>query len=47
MTAQDLYLYLKDNLIGRVVQGHLTHIVTEDEMDRLYEEFVTSKQKEL
>lgn len=40
MTAEQLYNHLKSNLIGRVVNGHLTGVITKEDLDRLYTEFL-------
>ena len=34
----ELYEGLKSKLIGRVVNGKLTAVITEEELDRIYEE---------
>lgn len=41
--SKALYKYLKSNLIGRVVNGHLTGVITEEDLDRLYKEFTDAK----
>lgn len=43
MTAEQLYNYLKSNLSGRVVNGHLTGVITEEDLDRLYKEFTDAE----